>query len=79
MDVQELEDAITVIKIIYPILSGCFFVIIGLLIFIWKNDKASLKEENENRDSTMRKVVENLQTLTVLVNRHDVDIDNMKQ
>ena len=79
MKLEEIENTLFIIKWVWPIISGCFFTIIALLIYIWKTDKSTTKAENKKRDETLRSAIDSLAQLTIMFNRMDVTVDNLKE
>jgi hypothetical protein len=57
MNIQELENAILIIKWIYPIISFCFLAIVSLLIYIWKTNTARTDKILEKTNETLACVV----------------------
>ena len=69
MEIQEVADTL---GLFMKLFSGCFAIIVGLLIYIWKTDKT----RNEKMFNRINKTLEEL---TILTTRHDVKIENLKQ
>ena len=68
MEIQELAATLDSFKII----SACFAVIIGLLVYIWKTDKT----RNEKMFSRINDTLEELRMLTA---KHDVKIEKLEK
>lgn len=72
MTVEELELAVNVINIVYPIISGAFVAIVGLLIYIWKTNIT-------RTDNILEQTNKTLSELKEITARHDVEIENNKE
>jgi len=72
MGLQELEDAILVVKWVYPIIGSCFVAIVSLVIYIWKGN-------TQRTDDILEKTNKTLNNVTLLVTKHDVKIDNLEK
>lgn len=71
MDLQEIENALLVVKWVYPIMSGAFFMIISLLIYIWKT--------NTNKtDELLKQSGDTLTQLRILVENHNIRIKHLE-
>ena len=68
MDIQEIKETLDSFKII----SGCFAIIVGLLVYIWKTDKV----RNEKMFDKINETLEELRNLTTI---HDVEIKNINK
>ncbi len=68
MEIQELAATLDSFKII----SACFAVIIGLLVYSWKTDKT----RNEKMFSRINDTLEELRMLTA---KHDVKIEKLEK
>ena len=68
MDIQEVAATLDSFKII----SACFAVIVGLLVYIWKTDKA----RNEKMFDRINETLAELKLLTI---EHDVKINTLEK
>lgn len=72
MSIEELETAVVVIKWVYPVISGAFIMIVGLLIYIWKTN-------TKRTDDILEGVSNNLKELRILVAEHKIQIRSNKE
>lgn len=76
---EEIRQLIDETSLGYKILSGAFSIIIfmavGFMRFMIKSNNKRHKESEEQLKIAMK----NQTALTILVNRHDVDISNIKE
>lgn len=68
MNMEELENGMTIIKYVYPVISAAFVVIVSLLIYIWRTNTAKT-------DEILVSVNNNLSELTLIVTEHKIKLE----
>jgi phosphoribosylformylglycinamidine (FGAM) synthase-like amidotransferase family enzyme len=61
------------------ILAGAFSMIIALLLYIWNQMIKNNNNRHESTEKLLNKAMDNQKALASLVDRHDVEIDHLKQ
>jgi len=75
MEIQEIAASVDSLKLI----SGCFALIMGLLVYIWKTDKARTEKMDERNEKMFERINDTLSELKELTARHDVKIENLEK
>jgi len=71
MSANELEETLTVLKWIYPIIAICFTAIVSLLLYIWKS-------HTTRTDTILINVTETLGEMKSMTAVHESEIRNLK-
>jgi hypothetical protein len=69
--VKDLESTMIVIEWVYPIISAGFFIIVSLLIYIWKTNTA-------RTDTILEQTNKTLEELRMITAVQGNDIENIK-
>ena len=75
---EEIRQLIDETSLGYKILSGAFSIILFMALGVWRYMIKSNNKRHEESEKQLKVAMKNQTALTILVNRHDVEIDNIK-
>ena len=75
---DEIRQLIDETSLGYKILSGAFSIILFMALGVWRYMIKSNNKRHEESEKQLGIAMKNQTALTILVNRHDVEIEHLK-